>query len=83
MNTKLSFHKKNPDRTYPEIKMKEGSGNCGYFKKEQMPFSVSIKQPKDFKKITGGDFKSIILNKPIDGDGQEYKGENLVRWCNW
>lgn len=70
-------HKSNlyPDRTYPEIKMKEGSGNCGYFKKEQMPFGVSIKQPKDFKKITGGDFKSIIVNKPVDQDGQEYKGE--------
>ena len=55
--------------------MKEGSGNCGYFKKEHMPFGVSIKQPKDFKKITGGDFKSIIVNKPVDQDGQEYKGE--------
>jgi len=70
-------HKSNlyPDKTYPEIKMKEGSGNCGYFKGEYMPFSVSIKSPKDFNKITGSDFISTILNKPTDQDGQEYKGE--------
>jgi hypothetical protein len=70
-------HKSNlyVNKNYPEIKMRERSGNCGYFKGEYIPFSVSIKSPKDFNKITGGDFKSIILNKPIDQDGQEYKGE--------
>jgi len=70
-------HKSNlyPDRTYPEIKMKEGSGNCGYFNNEHMPFGVSLIEPKEFKKITGGDFKSIIVNKPTGQDGQEYKGE--------
>jgi len=64
-----------PDNTYPQIKMKEGSGNCGYYKKQHLPFSVSIKQPKDFKKITGGDFKTLIVNTPVDQNGYEYKGE--------
>jgi len=66
-------HKSNlqPDKTYPQIKMKEGSGNCAYFKKEYMPFGVSLKQPKEYT----GDFMSTILNKPTDQDGQEYNGE--------
>jgi hypothetical protein len=51
--------------------MKEGSGNCAYFKKEYMPFGVSLKQPKEYT----GDFMSTILNKPTDQDGQEYNGE--------
>ena len=43
--------------------------------KNNIPFSVSLKQSKDFKKITGSDFKEIIVNIPDGQDGQEYKGE--------
>ena len=29
-----------PDNTYPQIKMTEGSGNCGYFQKQHTFLSV-------------------------------------------
>jgi hypothetical protein len=79
----LRYDNLNVDKKYPQIKMVEGSGNAGFYKGKQMPFSVSIKAPKDFKKITGKNFKELINNSPKDQDGQPYNGELTYYFNNF
>lgn len=71
---------KKDDKTYPSIKLKEGSGNCSYWKQTKMPFQVIIKEPKGFKKTTGVDFKTLLVNTPKDQDGDKYNNEYIYHF---
>lgn len=58
------------DKTYPTMSMTNKIGNQFRYK-----FVVTIKEPKDFKKLTGLDFKITNKEKALYSDS--YKGEHL------
>ena len=58
------------DKTYPSMKLTWLGTNTKW------QYAVQINEPKDFKKITGGDFKQIIIGYEKSPNNHVYKREH-------
>ena len=58
------------DKTYPSMKLTWLGTNTKW------QYAVQIKEPKDFKKTTGGDFKQIIIGYEKSLNNHVYKNEH-------